>query len=325
MRLFRRTAGRAPDGGTFPLVVVDAGARAGLAGFAALRPRIGLHAFEPDRDAADALARQRGWRALRVEPRALAAEPGEVLLHVTRHAALSSALEPDLEAYDAIFGHMAAHPVWRRGLEVIERRRVPATTLDAWADAVGIADVHFLKLDTQGFELEILRGASRLIGRGAVHVVQVEVALQPFYRGQPRFSAVDAWLTARGFTIVDCRFAPDAAGPVRAGGRDRGVWGEPPCWTASADATYVRAPRPGAAAAADAVVASALMLAQLGYGSTAAAWLSRHAGWPAADVDAFLLAWGRPTAAERRRRLARDWVPPALVAAWRRRAAREVR
>jgi FkbM family methyltransferase len=324
MRLFRRTAGRGPDCGTFPLVVVDAGARAGLAGFAALRSRIELHAFEPDREAADALAQQAGWRAMRVEPVALAAAAGEVVLHVARHGALSSLLEPDLDAYDALFGHMATHAAWRRGLETVARRRVPATTLDVWAAAHGVSAIHFLKLDTQGSELDVLRGGDGLVARGGVHVVQVEVALQPFYRGQPRFSEVDAWLTGRGFALVDCRFAPEAAGPVRpdAGG----VWGEGPRWTASADATYVRTPRAGAQRAhvdVEAVLASALILAQLGYGSTAAAWLSRHARWSAGDVDGFLLAWGRPTAAERRRLHLREWMPPVLLDAWRQRRAAE--
>ena len=54
---------------------------------------------------------------------------------------------------------------------------VPSTTLDAWVErhAIDLAEVTFVKLDTQGSELHVLRGASRVLAQP--HIAwQIEIA-----------------------------------------------------------------------------------------------------------------------------------------------------
>jgi hypothetical protein len=58
-----------------------------------------------------------------------------------------------------------------------------------------------LKLDTQGYELEVLKGAV-----GAMHavgVIQAEMSFQPLYGGQPLFDEVYSYITSQGFTVFD--------------------------------------------------------------------------------------------------------------------------
>jgi hypothetical protein len=76
--------------------------------------------------------------------------------------------------------------------------RVPARTtrLD---DVPEIERVDFLKMDVQGAELDVLRGATRLLGSALV--VQTEVEFLPMYKDQPLFADVDAELRARGFAF----------------------------------------------------------------------------------------------------------------------------
>ena len=61
--------------------------------------------------------------------------------------------------------------------------------------------VHLLKLDVQGGELDVLRGAEGLL-TGAL-VVHAEVEFFPIYRGQPLFDAVFRFLTDHGFELFD--------------------------------------------------------------------------------------------------------------------------
>jgi hypothetical protein len=72
----------------------------------------------------------------------------------------------------------------------------------ATLDSVGlpfIADsrASFLKIDAQGFEARILKGARSLIQR--IHGVQLELSLTPLYVGAPTFQEMFAELVALGF------------------------------------------------------------------------------------------------------------------------------
>ena len=62
-----------------------------------------------------------------------------------------------------------------------------------------IDEIAFLKLDTQGSELDILRGAGTALDRCLG--IEIEVEFVPIYVGQPLFADVDQWLRARGFLL----------------------------------------------------------------------------------------------------------------------------
>lgn len=301
----------------FSLVVVDAGARGGLVPLARVARRVILYAFDPDPSACGELAACGDYREVHVECAALTGQDGEATLRVTRNPGLSSLLDADPDAYEALFGHMEGFAHWRSAFEIVDRRVVPAVTLDTWVERHGIDMLDFLKVDTQGTELDVLNGGRRLLSRGGVEIVQVEVALRPFYKRQPDFTAVDGVLKELGYELVDCRFAHERVGPTRRDGI--GVWGEEPRWTASADATYVLRRSPARNEGQDhRARARALVLGQLGYGSTAAAVLAEEAMWTDDEIESFLREWARPSAAEQRRSWLRHRLPPALVDVWRR-------
>jgi FkbM family methyltransferase len=69
----------------------------------------------------------------------------------------------------------------RTGLEDDYKIETPAhgetvtiTTLDAYCAEAGVAAIDFLKIDTEGHDLQVLRGAAGLIGRAAVRYIQFE-------------------------------------------------------------------------------------------------------------------------------------------------------
>ena len=62
--------------------------------------------------------------------------------------------------------------------------------------------VDVLELDTQGSELEILRGADVLL-RDNVLALQVEVEFAQMYTDQPLFGEVDSHLRGYGFSLSD--------------------------------------------------------------------------------------------------------------------------
>lgn len=58
-----------------------------------------------------------------------------------------------------------------------------------------------LKIDTQGYELEVMRGATELMRH--VEVVLMEVSLLPINQGAPLFAEVIEFMDVRGFTLFD--------------------------------------------------------------------------------------------------------------------------
>jgi len=66
---------------------------------------------------------------------------------------------------------------------------------------LGLAEtpVH-LKIDTQGYELNVLKGTGAALSR--VHTVEVELSLVPLYKDGPEFEEVYGWLAGQGFHLV---------------------------------------------------------------------------------------------------------------------------
>ncbi|MBO2450681.1 FkbM family methyltransferase [Actinomadura barringtoniae] len=175
--------------------VIDVGANAGQYG-AGLR-RAGykgrIASFEPVPEHAVKLAEAAGndpeWQ---VHPFALGREEGTVEMNVVPgFGHLSSMLEP------SDFGARTFNDL--NELEVAE---VPVRRLDTVLDEVldGIADPRpYLKLDTQGFDLEVFAGAGDHIKEFAG--MQSEVALLPIYDGMPGMTEAIGTYQDAGFEV----------------------------------------------------------------------------------------------------------------------------
>jgi len=98
--------------------------------------------------------------------------------------------------YDYVVGDM---------VRTMEDVQLPMTTLDSVVlDRGEVRGPDFLSLDTQGSELDILNGASRLLDT-TILAVQSEVELQPLYEGQPLFGDICRFLAQHNFDLVNMR------------------------------------------------------------------------------------------------------------------------
>lgn len=75
----------------------------------------------------------------------------------------------------------------------------PSVTLDQYCARHDIRNVDAIKLDTQGSELDVLRGAIRAIK--TVSFIDIEVEFNELYEGQPLFCDVDRFLRDHGFVL----------------------------------------------------------------------------------------------------------------------------
>jgi FkbM family methyltransferase len=147
--------------------------------------------FEPQQDAHQKLE-QRASRHARwsVAPRmALGAAEGMVEINIAGNSASSSIL-PMLERHE----QSAPHSIY------IGKEQVALHRLDQVQHAViDKANAIYVKIDTQGFEMPVLQGATELLPR--IRGVQLEMSLVPLYGGQMLFRELFDWVTSQGFEL----------------------------------------------------------------------------------------------------------------------------
>ena len=195
------------------LTCVDAGARGGLAELRNFSKYLALFSFEPDETECNNLTSSIypgcNYQKAISYPLALYSSEGEAALHVSAKPSMSSLLEFDEQAFDSHFGLAAGSARWRNMLRQREVQKVKTITLDKWAEQNKINSIDFLKLDTQGTELEILKGAEHLLASGKINVIKTEFSMMPVYKSQPHFSEIDTHLRNLGYVLVDSLFYPE--------------------------------------------------------------------------------------------------------------------
>jgi FkbM family methyltransferase len=193
-----------------PLVALDVGGRDGVReSWRALGPNALLVGFDPDPEECARLnARAAGPTPERYEPLAVGASAGEATLNLTRDPQSSSLYAPNpdmVRRYPELWRHEP------RGTTTVE-----LTTVDEWAARAGVAAIGALKVDVQGAELDVLRGAGTLLP--GMCIVEAEVEFQELYSGQPLFCDLASHLGAAGFELwrlrelVHCALEPAQRG-----------------------------------------------------------------------------------------------------------------
>lgn len=85
----------------------------------------------------------------------------------------------------------------------VGREKTPVSTLDAFCAETRILERYktlFLKLDTQGYEQEILKGANGVMG--SVSLLLLEMALVPLYEGAASFVDLYKLSEEKGFQCI---------------------------------------------------------------------------------------------------------------------------
>lgn len=176
-------------------LVVDVGANGGQYAIQ-LRRRVGwsgrIVSFEPLSEAFERLQRSaRGDARWELRRQALGDAAGAATLHVAANSE-SSSLLPMLPAHRDAAPHSA----------YVGGEPVEVVTLDAAMTGLLRGESRlWLKIDVQGYELHVLRGAAATLAQ-RVEVVELEMSLVPLYDGAPSMAGLQACLEAAGFRLA---------------------------------------------------------------------------------------------------------------------------
>jgi FkbM family methyltransferase len=191
-----------------PQVIFDVGAHVGstVARFRVEYPSATIHAFEPAAaNRRELVASFESDSQVKIHAVAMSSANGVATLHLTEHSTMNS-----LALREAAIG--------------VEQ--VPTTTLDSFCAEHGIREIHFCKIDTEGFDLEVLRGAAGMLEQQRIDFVQVETSFRRDTKYFAPIWEIDRLMTETRYELF-------------------GLYEQQPCWTGRssllfANAVYVR-------------------------------------------------------------------------------------
>jgi FkbM family methyltransferase len=115
----------------------------------------------------------------------------------------------------SLLAMMPAHQESAPHSQYVGKERIQVKTLDSlFAEVCGAARNIYLKLDTQGFEGRVLKGAEKSLAR--INTVEMEMSLVPLYEGELLFPEMCGLMRGKGYALmaIDEEFTDPRSGQV---------------------------------------------------------------------------------------------------------------
>lgn len=135
--------------------VLDVGANVGQSAlrYAEHFPGASIHSFEPvEATYRKLVSNTKGRKNITAHRLAVGAEKGRALISLQPNSQHNSLIAKDAQLSEEI----------------------EVTSIDEFCGGLGIAMVDFLKVDTEGFEFEVLRGAQSMLAEHRIRILQLE-------------------------------------------------------------------------------------------------------------------------------------------------------
>jgi FkbM family methyltransferase len=169
-------------------VIFDIGANTGqsITRFKSLFLDPVIYSFEPDKVALQGLRRNHPDNVMNSYELALGDNPGKSLLYLNTSKDMNSLLKSN-------------NPRWG---ENDGESEITVTTVDKFCEEYKIHQIDLLKTDTQGFELQVLKGSSRMMAEKRIKLVAMEVIFSDMYEDIAPFDEVYRFMLENGFRLV---------------------------------------------------------------------------------------------------------------------------
>lgn len=144
-----------------------------------------IYAFEPSRSCYNALKMNLDFKNVFVFNNAVGSENTTIKFNEYSWSALSSILK-------RAFG----------SAQIIDTYDVDLISIDSFCKINNISKIDFLKTDTEGYELEVLKGASEMMDKNKIQFVYTEVFFKENFIGQASFGDIYNFLLSKNFELV---------------------------------------------------------------------------------------------------------------------------
>jgi FkbM family methyltransferase len=176
--------------------IFDVGANVGQTAltYASAFPDASIYSFEPGREPFGQMqAAVRDVRNIHPFNVAMGRSSGRATLNLTKGNQANSLLPVAPGG-----GDYAVDPSM---LDAVGSEDVEITSVDDFCRQNSITEIDLLKIDAQGYEIEVLAGSQETLARG-VPLIYAEVTFVRYYQEQPLFPDVYTYLYDRGYRFV---------------------------------------------------------------------------------------------------------------------------
>lgn len=172
--------------------ILDVGANTGQ--YASLTRRLGykgrIISFEPIQSAYAQLmqnsANDNEWSCVNY---ALGSEPGTSIIHISKNSYSSSLLDI-----------LPSHLEFDNNSAYIDEQEIEIKTLDSvFNQLFKKGENYLLKIDTQGFEMNVLKGSRQSLSK--IAFIQLEMSVEPLYTNETLFYEMYSYLINAGFEL----------------------------------------------------------------------------------------------------------------------------
>ena len=178
-----------------PFVVVDVGARKGFENhWNQFGDQIKLIGFEPNKDSFDECVQKKSNNQTEYYQYALDNQKGNKDLFITANPSASGFYKPDMVCVRK-YGMEASY-------KILNTTNVKTIDFDTFQNERRLPSIDFMKLDTEGSELDILQGAENSL-ISEVLGLSIEAEFIRTHIGQPLFADLDQYLRRIGFQLYD--------------------------------------------------------------------------------------------------------------------------
>lgn len=170
-------------------VILDVGANTGQTAISLkkLFPSGIVHSFEPSKKTFEELNQNcQKYPSIFTWNLGIGSSESDLQLHENRFNDMSSFLMPS----DFCWGN------------IVQTSTVKVTTIDKFSHEQNLGLVDLLKSDTQGFEMEVLKGASNLLRNHQIHLVYVELIISDMYKNLTPYYEILNFLDALKYTLI---------------------------------------------------------------------------------------------------------------------------
>lgn len=113
---------------------------------------------------------------------------GVKILNISKNSVSSSILEINKK-------HLVDEPNAR----IISKEKINLVTLNDVLKNFNKKDKIFLKIDTQGFEKKIIKGASKVLNK--INCIMLETSIIPMYKGEDNYIEIIQFMKKKGFYV----------------------------------------------------------------------------------------------------------------------------
>ena len=174
-------------------IIFDVGANDGqsIERFSSIFPKSTVHSFEPIKECYEKIFNIYNRRNIIINNFALGDRDCERIFHVNKNSYTSSFFKINKKYAELVnYDH----------INKSEKKKIK--TLDGYVNSHKIKKIDILKIDTQGYELNVLKGAKKSL-KDKIKFIELELTLADYYKKKINFYEIDKVLTKNNFILCD--------------------------------------------------------------------------------------------------------------------------